>query len=150
MFQQQPLAIPATLVKMQQQTIAIMNFNRHTEGTSPRSGWRLSSQHQLAIALLAVVSLAVVGISYGWSVWRGDQGDIDQVDTTPLVFQVDVNRAAVGELMAVPNVGPKMAQAIVDHRDDKGLFESLEELEDVPGVGPVKLEHLKKYLLPIK
>ena len=63
---------------------------------------------------------------------------------------MDVNQAAVGELMAVPNVGPKMAQAIVDHRDDKGLFESLEELEDVPGVGPVKLEHLKKYLLPIK
>ena len=52
--------------------------------------------------------------------------------------------------MAVPNVGPKMAQAIVDHRDDKGLFKSLEELEDVPGVGPIKLEQLKKYLLPIK
>ena len=127
-----------------------MNLGKQTEGTSTRFGWRLSGQHQLAIALMAAVGLAVVGISYGWSVWRGDQGDIDQADTTPLVFQVDVNRAAVGELMAVPNVGPKMAQAIVDHRDDKGLFESLEELEDVRGVGPVKLEQLKKYLLPIK
>ncbi len=127
-----------------------MNLNRQTEGTSPRSGWRLSSQHQLAIASLAAASLVVVGISYGWSVWRGRQGDIDQAHTTPLIFQVDVNQAAVGELMAVPNVGPKMAQAIVDHRDDKGLFKSLEELEDVPGVGPIKLEQLKKYLLPIK
>ena len=63
---------------------------------------------------------------------------------------MDINRAAVGELMAVPNVGPKMAQAIIDRRDAHGLFGSLEELEEVPGVGPIKLQQLKKYLRPIK
>ena len=127
-----------------------MNQSRQTDGVSPRTGWRLSSQHQLAIALLASVSLAVVGIAYSWSVWKGDQGDIDQSHAALRILKVDVNRAAAGELMAVPNIGPKMAQAIVDYRDDQGLFKSLEELQNVPGIGAIKLEQVKKYLLPIK
>jgi len=127
-----------------------MNLSRQTDGRSTRSGWRLGSQHQLAIALLAAVALAAIGISYGWSVWKGDQGDIDQAQATPRIFQVDVNQASVGELMAVPNIGPKMAQSIVDHRGNQGSFKSLEELQDIPGIGAIKLKQLKKYLLPIK
>ena len=88
--------------------------------------------------------------TYGWSVWKGDQGDIDQAQATPRIFQVDVNQASVGELMAVPNIGPKMAQSIVDHRGNQGSFKSLEELQDIPGIGAIKLKQLKKYLLPIK
>ena len=127
-----------------------MNPTGQTDGNSSRSGWRLSNQHQLAVASLTTLALTAAGFLYGWSVWQGGQSDIDQVQTKPRIFQVDINRAAVGELMAVPNVGPKMAQAIIDRRDAHGLFGSLEELEEVPGVGPIKLQQLKKYLRPIK
>jgi len=127
-----------------------MNLSRQTERTSPSFGWRLSGQHQVAIAFMAAVGLAAVGCLYGWSVWQGDRGDIDQASTAPRVFQVNVNRAGVGELMAVPHVGPKMARAIVDHRDAQGPFESLDELQSVPGIGAIKLARMKKHLLPIK
>jgi len=62
---------------------------------------------------------------------------------------VNVNQAEVGELMAIPSVGPKMAEAIVGHRNQQGPFQKLGQLEEVPGIGPKKLEQLKKYLLPI-
>jgi len=119
-----------------------------TSESSQRGGWRLSEQHQVGLALLASLALVAVGLSYGWSVWQGE-GDIDQAKRIPLDFQVNVNQAEVGELMAIPSVGPKMAEAIVGHRNQQGPFQKLGQLEEVPGIGPKKLEQLKKYLLPI-
>ncbi len=126
-----------------------MNSIKQTNEVRPGTGWRLSNQHQLAIALLSAIAVVAVGLFYGLSAWQGDHSDIDQSQASPVTFRVDVNHAAVGELMAVPNVGPKMAQAIVDHRDLNGQFESLEKLQEVPGIGSKKLEQLKLYLLPI-
>ena len=126
-----------------------MNSNKQILESDTSYGWWLSRQHQLAIALLSTTALFTVGLLFGWSAWQGDQNDIDRAQSLPQTFRVDINQAAVGELMAVPSVGPKMAQAIVDHRDLKGQFGSLDKLQEVPGIGPKKLEQLKKYLLPI-
>ena len=49
---------------------------------------------------------------------------------------VDLNRAGVADLDALPGIGPVLAQRIVDHRDRQGPFRSVEELDDVPGIGP--------------
>ena len=125
-----------------------MKLAEQTKESSQPIGWRLSDQHQLALALLATLALAGIGLCYGWSVWEGD-GDIDQAKPITLKFQVDVNQAGVGELMAVPSVGPKMAEAIVAYRDLHGPFDDLDRLQEVSGIGPKKLEHLKKYLLPL-
>ena len=126
-----------------------MNSNKQILESDTSYGWWLSRQHQLAIALLSTIALFTVGLLFGWSAWQGDQNDIDRAQSLPQTFRVDINQAAVGELMAVPSVGPKMAQAIVDHRDLKGQFGSLDKLQEVPRIGPKKLEQLKKYLLPI-
>ena len=128
----------------------IMKSTDQTREPSSRIGWRLSQQHQIALALLASLALAAVGLSFGWSTWQGEQGDVDRAKQIPLEFKVDINRAAIGELMAIPSVGPKMAEAIVGHRELQGPFESIEQLEDVSGIGPKKLEQIQKYLLPIK
>ncbi|MQA34119.1 helix-hairpin-helix domain-containing protein [Modestobacter roseus] len=49
---------------------------------------------------------------------------------------VDLNRATVAELDALPGIGPVLAQRIVDHRDTSGPFTSVEQLDDVSGIGP--------------
>jgi competence protein ComEA len=49
---------------------------------------------------------------------------------------VDLNSAGVGELDALPGIGPVLAQRIVDHRTRQGPFRSVDELDDVPGIGP--------------
>ena len=112
--------------------------------------WRLSQQHQIALALLASLALAAILLWYGWSAWQGEQIDIDRAPRITLEFRVDVNQAGVGEMMAIPGVGPSMAEAIVQYRESEGPFRSVEQLEEVPGIGPKKLEQLAKFLLPIE
>lgn len=56
---------------------------------------------------------------------------------------VDLNRATVAELDALPGVGPATAAAILAHREQIGRFRSVDELADVRGIGEAKLEALR-------
>jgi competence protein ComEA len=56
---------------------------------------------------------------------------------------VDLNTASVTELDALPGVGPATAQAIVDYRTQHGPFRSVDDLLDVRGIGPAKLDAIR-------
>lgn len=56
---------------------------------------------------------------------------------------VDLNTADEKEIGQVPGVGPKLAQAIVDHRRVNGPFKSVDELRNVRGLGPITFEKLR-------
>ena len=56
--------------------------------------------------------------------------------------RVDLNRASVEDLQRLPGVGPVAAQRIVDERDAGGPFASVEDLVRVPGFGPAKVRVL--------
>ena len=49
---------------------------------------------------------------------------------------LDLNTATVADLDGLPGIGPVLAQRIVDHRDREGRFVSVDQLQDVPGIGP--------------
>ena len=59
------------------------------------------------------------------------------------VGPVDLNRATVDELDALPGIGPATAAAIVAHREQKGPFSSVDGLLDVRGIGPSKLDAIR-------
>lgn len=48
---------------------------------------------------------------------------------------VNINTASVEELDGLPGIGPVLAQAIVDYRTQNGPFTSLDQLMDVSGIG---------------
>ena len=56
---------------------------------------------------------------------------------------VDLNGASVEELDTLPGVGPVTAAAIIAWRDTNGRFTSVEQLGDVEGIGPARLEKLR-------
>jgi competence protein ComEA len=56
---------------------------------------------------------------------------------------ININTADIALLDALPGVGPATAAAIVAHRDEHGPFVSVDELLDVPGIGPAKLAALR-------
>jgi competence protein ComEA len=56
---------------------------------------------------------------------------------------IDLNRATLEQLETLPGVGPSIAAAIVDHRERNGPFATVEELVDVRGIGPARLEQLR-------
>lgn len=60
--------------------------------------------------------------------------------------RVNLNRAGVAELDALPGIGPGLAQRIVDYRRAHGPFRRVEDLLRVPGIGPAKLEQLKAHV----
>ncbi|OBB99184.1 ComEA family DNA-binding protein [Mycobacterium sp. 852002-40037_SCH5390672] len=56
---------------------------------------------------------------------------------------VDLNTATVQDLDALPGVGPVTAAAIVAWRQANGKFTSVDQLADVEGIGPARLEKLR-------
>ena len=56
---------------------------------------------------------------------------------------VDINAADVVAMEALPGVGPSIAQAIVEWREANGPFASVDELDDVPGIGPATLDEIR-------
>lgn len=55
---------------------------------------------------------------------------------------LDLNRATVEELVALPGIGPVLADRIVAYRDSVGRFHAVSELAEVKGIGPATLSRL--------
>ncbi len=48
---------------------------------------------------------------------------------------ININKAAVEELMQLPHIGEKRAIAIIEYRKTHGGFKTISELRHVPGIG---------------
>ena len=98
---------------------------------------------QRVVVLLASLGMAIVTVATPVSPppKSGDRGE-------PAVFQVDLNRADVRELSLLPGIGPVLARRIVRHRDRHGPFRQLDDLADVSGIGPKRLDELAQWCLP--
>lgn len=59
--------------------------------------------------------------------------------------QIDVNTADAYDLRRLPGIGEKRAQDIVAWREAHGPFRTVNELTEVPGIGPAILENLRPY-----
>jgi competence protein ComEA len=57
---------------------------------------------------------------------------------------VDLNTATVEQLDTLPGIGPVTAAAIIAWRDANGRFTSVDQLGDVDGIGPARLEKLRE------
>ncbi len=60
---------------------------------------------------------------------------------------IDINRATAMEIEALPGIGPKLAQQIVEDRTGNGPFRSPEDLLRVKGIGQAKLEMIKELVI---
>jgi competence protein ComEA len=56
---------------------------------------------------------------------------------------LDLNTATVEQLDALPGVGPVTAAAIVAWRQANGKFTTVDQLGDVDGIGPARMEKLR-------
>ncbi|NLP37378.1 MAG: ComEA family DNA-binding protein [Firmicutes bacterium] len=60
--------------------------------------------------------------------------------------KINLNTASVEELQQLPGIGPVKAASIVAHREKNGPFKSIDELASVNGIGPSTLETIRDYL----
>lgn len=106
-----------------------------------------------ALLLLTVAFLA----SLGWLTLRArtrvktadgytvavDKSVPAELTAVPRAEPVDVNTATAEELEALPGIGPVLAGRIVDYRAEHGAFTSVEQLTEVEGIGSAKLDAIR-------
>lgn len=61
---------------------------------------------------------------------------------------LSINAATVGDLEALPGVGPVLAERIVAFREENGGFDVVEDLLQVPGIGEAKLAAMRDLVRP--
>jgi len=57
---------------------------------------------------------------------------------------VNINTASQAELETLQGIGPAKAKAIIDYRKKKGSFKSVDDLQNVSGIGPATVQKLRK------
>ena len=70
-------------------------------------------------------------------------GGADVPSEDPSGGQVDLNTAGTAELEELPGIGPALAGRIIAWRDENGPFTSVDELDEVSGIGPSVLEQVR-------
>jgi len=61
--------------------------------------------------------------------------------------KVNINTASKQQLMTIPGVGEKKAQAIISYRETNGSFTSIDEVKKVEGIKDGVFEKMKDYIV---
>jgi len=116
-----------------------------------------SSYERRAIYLLVILILG--GVIYrvlshdrlktGTDLWvKNEQiteGNLKLKNTSAITPEnpLNINTASEEELQLLPGIGPVTAKRIIEYRNNVDLFSSVERLDDVPGIGPKKMLRLE-------
>ncbi|MGE8206177.1 helix-hairpin-helix domain-containing protein [Heyndrickxia sp. NPDC080065] len=60
--------------------------------------------------------------------------------------KVNINTAGSEELQTISGIGPSKAAAIIEYREQKGLFGKIEDIKNVTGIGDKTFEKLKELI----
>jgi competence protein ComEA len=63
--------------------------------------------------------------------------------SSSLSDQININTADDNTLQSLPGIGPVLSKKIIDYRNQNGLFEVIDDIKDVSGIGEKKFEGIK-------
>ncbi len=131
-------------------------------GTPPKSASQPSRGTQIAGGVACIVILGAIGYFGQGQLHRGGKSTpiIDKPSTDgpvqesllpmPPVHQspkvVSLNQGTKEDFDSLPGIGPVIAQQIVDFRTEHGAFETIEDVQQVTGVGPKLFDKIKDRL----
>jgi competence protein ComEA len=87
--------------------------------------------------------LIVIGVAPSPGTIVDGAGGADDPSAAASGGLVDINTATESQLDTLPGIGPALAQRIIDYRTQHGSFHSVNELQQVPGIGDAKFAEIK-------
>ena len=60
--------------------------------------------------------------------------------------KININQAGEDELTMLPGIGPALAKRIVEYRENVGPFRTVQDLQNVSGIGEHKLQSIIDYI----
>ena len=106
-----------------------------------------SPQQQHALMSLTVIGLATLTIWLTFS--RQRLVDVLHPPEQTIRFSLDINSAPPTELSLLPGIGPTMASRIIETRQQRGPFKSVDDITHVPGIGKITLQEMRPFIRTI-
>lgn len=106
---------------------------------------RPSDRQRFGRGLLILVLVGIVAVVSAQSL-RHDSDLRNKLPyRSPQPIMVEANQADAHEFELLPGIGPKLAERIVEHRNENGPFTSIDDLGGVPGIGEKTLRTMRRY-----
>jgi competence protein ComEA len=107
----------------------------------------LKRSDQYCLGVLATAALAVFVVDYSRILgWRAQPVEILRAPDTEYQYKLDVNRATWVEWSLLDGIGEVLGKRIVEDRQQKGPFRSVDDVMRVRGIGPKKMEQMRPWL----
>lgn len=106
----------------------------------------LTRQEKLVLMFLCGVMLCGSVLQYASKSWAFMARMMRDREDKYLFRSIDVNSAGLQELTDIPGIGPATAGQIVGYRTAYGPYQSLDDLDNVPGISVKKIKMLSQYL----
>jgi len=102
--------------------------------------FRLRFSDQRTVALILVV-LSV------FLCWQTTWGKQETFEPKQYQFRIDLNTATLGELQTLPGIGPKLAESIIQYRDQHAPIHDFDDIMNVRGIGVKRHSDMKPYFI---
>lgn len=108
--------------------------------------WLRRADQMLLGTLL--IALLVLLVAFRWKLSGGGLTEIEITSQQPREFfySIDINNASWVEWAQLDGIGEKLARRIVKDREERGPFDSIDEIRRVHGFGPKLVEKLRPFL----
>ncbi len=115
------------------------------EPLDPFLGWTEGDRR--AILGLVAITLVLAGWQLYSAARRPQPVAIARLASETAAYRLDVNRATWVEWAQLDGIGETLSQAIVDDRQANGPFTSIDDIARVKGIGPKKLDAIRRWLV---
>ena len=72
----------------------------------------------------------------------------EEPDTTPSTQSgvININDATAEQLQLLPGIGETLSERIISYREENGLFQSIDQIMNVNGIGEEKFKLIQDYI----
>lgn len=105
-----------------------------------------TNQEKIVLLTFAAVLSVGSGLELSLKKYPSLHDIVNFIDTERVYPKMDVNTASLEELISIPYIGAYTAEQIIEYRESKGPFTSLEEMKTIKGIKEKNFKKFSPYL----